>query len=58
MGIEMAIARLGVAVVFLGSPAIAAFRDNISVSRPVAFSVLLLIIGLIGFIVYAFIPHP
>lgn len=57
MGIEMAIARLGVAVVFLGSPAIAAFRDNISVSRPVAFSVLLLIIGLIGFIVYAFMDR-
>ena len=54
MGIEMAIARLGVAVVFLGSPAIATFRDNISVSRPIALSVLLLLIGLIGFIVYSF----
>lgn len=57
MGIEMAIARLGVAVVFLGSPAIAAFGGNISVSRPVAFSVLLLIIGLIGFIVYSFMDR-
>jgi len=54
MGSEMALARLGVAVVFLGSPAIASFRDNINVSRPVAFSVLLLLIGLIGFIAYAF----
>ena len=54
MGIEMAVARLGVAVVFLGSPAIATFRDNISVSRPIALSVLLLLIGLIGFIVYSF----
>nr|QJR98301.1 MFS transporter [uncultured Muribaculaceae bacterium] len=54
MGLEMAIARIGVAVVFIGSPAIAAFHGNISVSRPVAFSVLLLIIGLIGFIVYSF----
>lgn len=54
MGIEMAIARLGVAVVFLGSPAIAKLHDVISVSRPVGFTVLLLIIGLICFIVYAF----
>lgn len=54
MGIEMAIARLGVAVVFLGSPLIATFHDHISVSRPIALSVLLLLIGLIGFIVYAF----
>lgn len=57
MGCEMALARLGVAVVFLASPAIAAYRDQISVSRPVAFSVLLLLIGLIGFIVYAFMDR-
>lgn len=57
MGIEMAIARLGVAVVFLGSPAVAAFHNHISVSRPVAFSVLLLLIGLIGFIVYSFMDR-
>ncbi len=54
MGIEMAIARVGVAVVFLGSPAIAAIGGQISVSRPVGFSVLLLLIGLISFIVYSF----
>lgn len=54
MGVEMAIARLGVAVVFLGSPAIAKLHDVISVSRPVGFTVLLLIIGLICFIVYSF----
>ncbi len=54
MGIEMAIARLGVAVVFLGSPAIAALGGHISVSRPVGFAVLLMCIGLISFIVYAF----
>lgn len=57
MGIEMAIARLGVAVVFLGSPAIAALHGQISVSRPVAFSVCLLFIGLICFIVYAFMDR-
>lgn len=57
MGIEMAIARVGVAVVVVASPAIASLNDNISVSRPVAFSVLLLIIGLISFIVYAFMDR-
>jgi len=54
MGIEMAIARLGVAVVVLGSPALATLRGSISVSRPVGFAVLLMLIGLIAFIVYAF----
>ena len=54
MGIEMAIARLGVAVVVLGSPALATLRGQISVSRPVGFAVLLMLIGLIAFIVYAF----
>lgn len=57
MGIEMAIARLGVAVVVIGSPAIAALHGEISVSRPVAFSVLLLLIGLIGFITYSFMDR-
>lgn len=57
MGIEMAIARLGVAVVFLGSPVIAALHGQISVSRPVALSVILLLIGLICFIVYAFMDR-
>lgn len=54
MGIEMAIARVGVAVVFLASPAVAAFGGKISVSRPIGFSVLLLCIGLISFIAYSF----
>ena len=53
MGVEMAIARVGVAVVMLGSPVIAAI-EPISVSRPVAFSLVLLCIGLICFIVYGF----
>lgn len=55
MGIEMALARVGVAVVMVGSPFLASFGGNISVSRPVAFSVLLMLIGLISFIVYAFL---
>ena len=54
MGTEMALARVGVAVVVLGSPFIATLGNNISVSRSVAFSVFLLLIGLISFIVYAF----
>lgn len=54
MGIEMAIARVGVAVVFLGSPVIAALHGQINVSRPVGYAVLLLLIGLICFIVYSF----
>lgn len=54
MGVEMAIARVGVAVVVLGSPVIAGWNNVISVSRPVAVAVLLLLIGLICFITYAF----
>lgn len=53
MGVEMAIARVGVAVVVLGSPVLAAIKP-VDVSRPVAVAVLLLLIGLIAFITYAF----
>lgn len=53
MGVEMAIARCGVAAVMLGAPAIAAI-EPISVSRPVCVSVILLCIGLISFIAYGF----
>jgi len=53
MGIEMAIARIGVAVVFVGSPAIAAIGGSMEVSRPLGLAVLLLLIGLICFIVYS-----
>lgn len=53
MGVEMAIARIGVAVVMLGSPVLAAMAP-VSVSRPVAVAVILLMIGLISFICYAF----
>lgn len=57
MGLEMGVARCGVAVVFLASPALAVFGGEISVSRPVALSVLLLLIGLISFIVYSFLDR-
>lgn len=53
MGAEMAIARVGVAVVVLGSPVLASI-EPVSVSRPVAIAVILLLVGLISFIVYAF----
>ena len=54
MGVEMAIARIGVAVVVLGSPVLANKIDPVSVSRPVVVAVILLAIGLINFIAYAF----
>lgn len=53
MGIEMAIARVGVAVVMIGSPALASISP-VSVCRPVAASLLLVCIGLISFIAYGF----
>ena len=53
MGVEMAIARIGVAVVALGAPVLASF-EPVSVSRPVAVAVVLLAIGLISLICYAF----
>ncbi len=53
MGVEMAIARVGVAVVMLGAPVVAHIAP-VSVSRPVAFSLALLCIGLMCFIAYGF----
>lgn len=52
MGLEMAIARLGVFAVFSVSPKIATQFDN-SVVAPIAFCTVLLIIGLINFIVFS-----
>lgn len=54
MGIEMALARVGVAAVFIMSPLMAKVGDGINVSRSVGFTVILLCIGLISFIAYAF----
>ena len=54
MGIEMALARVGVAVVFIGSPLMARVGQSWVVERSVGFAVLLLIIGLISFIAYSF----
>ncbi|MCH5346975.1 MAG: MFS transporter [Muribaculaceae bacterium] len=57
MGIEMALARCGVAIVVLGSPFIANLGGQLSVSRSVGFATLLLLIGLISFIVYGFMDR-
>ena len=54
MGSEMALARLGVATCMIFSPFFARLGGNISVSRSVAFGVVLLCIALIMFVVYFF----
>ncbi len=54
MGSEMALARLGVATCMIFSPVFAEMGGDISVSRSVAFGVVLLMIALIMFIVYFF----
>lgn len=54
MGSEMALARLGVGTCMIFSPLVANFGGTVSVSRSVAFGVVLLLIGLIMFITYFF----
>ena len=54
MGSEMALARLGVATCMIFSPMFANLGGVVSVSRSVAFGVVLLMIALIMFIVYFF----
>ena len=54
MGSEMALARLGVATCMIFSPFFAKLGGNISVSRSVAFGVVLMCIALIMFVVYFF----
>ncbi len=54
MGVEMAIARLGVFAVFSLSPWIANSFGDPSVARPIAFCTVLLLIGLINFVVFSF----
>lgn len=53
MGIEMALARVGVAVVFVASPIMAKVGNSIHVERSVGFFALLLLIGLICIITYS-----
>lgn len=52
MGVEMAIARLGVAVVMVLSPRIAEHFSDIGVSAPVLFCLALLVIGFLCFLGY------
>jgi MFS family permease len=55
MGLEMAIARIGVFAIFSISPRLAtAISDDATVVVPVAFCTLLLLIGLISFITFTF----
>jgi MFS family permease len=55
MGLEMAIARIGVFAIFSISPRLAtAISDDATVVVPVAFCTLLLLIGLIAFITFTF----
>ena len=54
MGSEMALARLGVATCMIFSPYFAKLGGQVSVSRSVAFGVVLLCIALIMFVVYFF----
>ncbi|MCM1169777.1 MAG: MFS transporter [Bacteroides sp.] len=56
MGLEMAIARLGVFAVLSLSPFLAAKFDN-SVVAPLAFCTVLLLIGLINFIIFTVMDH-
>jgi len=57
MGSEMALARLGVATCMIFSPMFANLGGTVSVSRSVAFGVVLLLIALIMFIVYFFMDR-
>lgn len=57
MGLEMAIARIGVAAAVLISPVVANMGGVADVSRSVLLNVILLIIGLICFITYFFMDR-
>ena len=57
MGSEMALARLGVATCMIFSPFCAKLGGEVSVSRSVAFGVVLLCIALMKFVVYFFMDQ-
>ena len=54
MGLEMALARVGVFAIFTFSPRIATWFGEPTVVTPVAFCTVLLLIGLISYIVFTF----
>ena len=57
MGLEMAIARIGVAAAVLISPRLAALGGLKDPSRPILFTVILLFIGFICFLTYFFMDR-
>ena len=57
MGLEMAIARIGVAVAVIISPIFAQMGGKPDVSRSVLFCIILLLIGLVCFFVYFFMDR-
>lgn len=57
MGIEMAIARIGVTIVFLTSPWLCDLGGIRDLSRPVAFGCFILCLGLVCTIIYAFMDR-
>ena len=57
MGSEMALARLGVATCMIFSPFFAKLGGHVSVSRSVAFGVVLMCIALMMFVVYFFMDR-
>ncbi len=54
MGLEMALARVGVFAIFSISPRLAAWMGEPTVVTPVAFCTALLLIGLISYVVFTF----
>ncbi len=54
MGLEMALARVGVFAIFSISPSLAKWMGEPTVFTPVAFCTVLLLIGLISYIVFTF----
>ena len=57
MGVEMAIARLGVALVMVTSPRLAKHFTDMGVRAPVLLVLALLCVGFICFIAYTFLDH-
>ncbi len=58
MGLEMALARVGVWAIFTLSPRVSTWMGEPSVVTPVAFCTALLLIGLISYIVFTFMDTP
>lgn len=57
MGLQVALSRVSVFVVFVCTPWLAMLGGSLSISRPVGFAVLLVLIGLICFLAYGLMDH-